>query len=287
MTLKVDTFEHDIADEIRRKEANLAEIQAVSKQNSPNLDVIPQKKLPWMTIVLAIVLVLSLLGIGGVVYFYYNDSLLPPSSKEQEVTKNDIPKVTADLALLSPTLGSEIGRFITGVEKKPSGYIFTISNYSAVFGYMTRNEMSYVDELLGQFSVSSTTQTIASSTPAVTPSGTPVTVTPQAETPAQVSTTSTTTPKTSKKTVVKTTPKTSTTTTVAVSTTTVPEEKPVAFAPQPLTVSSFKDITIANQNMRVYKKGEATVVYAFVGDKHVLISNTPDGILALKSAILR
>jgi hypothetical protein len=283
MTLKVDTFEHDIADEIRRKEANLAEIQAVSKQNSPNLDVIPQKKLPWMMIVLAIVLVLSLLGIGGVVYFYYNDSLLPPSSKEQEVTKNDIPKVTADLALLSPTLGSEIGRFITDVEKKPTGYIFTISNYSAVFGYMTRNETSYVDELIGQFSISTTTQSIASSTPVVTSSVSPVTVTPQVETPAQVSTTSTTTPKTAKKTVAKT----STTTTVAMSTTTVPEEKPVAFAPQPVTTSSFKDITIANQNMRVYKKGEATVVYAFVGDKHVLISNTPDGILALKSAILR
>jgi hypothetical protein len=39
--------------------------------------------------------------------------------------------------------------------------------------------------------------------------------------------------------------------------------------------------------MRVYKKDATTIVYAFVGDKNVLIANSPEGILALKSVILR
>jgi hypothetical protein len=45
MIPKVDTFEHDIADEIRRKEANLAEIQAVTKsqQAQPSIETPPKK----------------------------------------------------------------------------------------------------------------------------------------------------------------------------------------------------------------------------------------------------
>jgi hypothetical protein len=38
--------------------------------------------------------------------------------------------------------------------------------------------------------------------------------------------------------------------------------------------------------MRVWTSGNRTVVYAFVGNTTVLISNSTDGILALKSAIL-
>ena len=146
MTPKVDTFEHDIADEIRRKEANLAEIQAVSKQHSPTIENIPQKKLPWFMIVLIILLIISLLGIGGFAYYYYTNSLLPPSSQSVTIKKEDIPKVSADLTKISPTLQAQIGRFVSSVEKKDAGYILTINDYSAVFGYMARNESMFIDE---------------------------------------------------------------------------------------------------------------------------------------------
>lgn len=263
MTPKVDTFEHDIADEIRRKEANLAEIQAVSKQNSPTAENLPQKKLPWFTIILATLLVVSLLGIGGVAYYYFNDSLLPPSAQEVTIKKNDIPKVAADLAKVSPTLNTEIGRFVSSVEKRDAGYILTITDYSAVFGYMARNEETFIGELALLFE----------NTSAKTGTTTPVIV---ATTTPTVTGTTTLTSTTTKKTTSKQT----------VATTSSSSENQVPIG-TPQVPSYFSDLTLVNQNMRVYKKDTTTVVYSFVGTNSVLISGTPEGILSLKSVILR
>ncbi len=252
MTLKVDTFEHDIADEIRRKEASLAEIQAVSKQNSPPTEGVPQKKLPWFIIILVILLVTSIIGIGAVAYYYFTDSLLPPSAKPLEINKNDVPKVTADLIKLSPTLGSEIGRYISQVEKKETGYILMVNNYSPVFAYMTRNENMYIHELAALFK-----------DPA----------------PLKAPVTATTTEATS-------TPENSTTT--QKTKVTLKENQATTGTTTPVAEDSvFSDLTLDNQNMRIYKKDGETVIYAFVGDKAVLISKTPEGILSLRNAILR
>jgi hypothetical protein len=275
MTPKVDTFEHDIADEIRRKEASLAEIQAVSKQNSP-AEVAPPKKLPWMTITLSVLLVASLLGIAGVAYYYFNDSLLPPSAEEKKITKDDTPKITADLTKLSPTLNTGIGRFVSMVEKKDSGYILTITDYSAVFGYMTRNENTYIEELLSAFGTA--TQTASSTPQAISQA--------QVTTPSIVATTTngTSTVSTTTKPVTKTVPKAKTST--ATSTTATSSDN-AGYAQEKRPETYFSDMTLTNQNMRVYKKEGVTIVYAFVGNKTVLISNTPEGILALRNAILR
>jgi hypothetical protein len=54
-----------------------------------------------------------------------------------------------------------------------------------------------------------------------------------------------------------------------------------------LPTSPFSDITLDNQNMRVWNLGTRTVIYAFVADKAVVISDTTDGILLLRNAILR
>ena len=265
MTPKVDTFEHDIADEIRRKEANLAEIQAVSKQHSPTIENIPQKKLPWFMIVLIILLIISLLGIGGFAYYYYTNSLLPPSSQSVTIKKEDIPKVSADLTKISPTLQAQIGRFVSSVEKKDAGYILTINDYSAVFGYMTRNESMFIDELTVLFQ---TTEAQA-------------TTTPEVATTTLKETSTTTASSTVKKITQK--PATKTTSTQPGTST---EESTLSLAP-PQPPSFFSDLTLANQNMRVYKKDTSTVVYSFVGTNSLLIAKTPEDILSLKSAILR
>lgn len=266
MIPKVDTFEHDIANEIRRKEASLAEIEAISKQSSPNQEGVPPKKIPWVSVTLAILLVASLFGISGVAYYYFTDALLPPSSEEMKIVKNDIPKIAADLVKLSPTLGTEIGRYVSSVEKKDVGYIITINNYSAVFGYMTRNENAYIEELTASF-------------PSVVATATTQTITP----PPQVATSTLTASTTSSST--KQTKKT----TGKVATTTMSTSSPIINTSIQEVKSQpyFSDLTLANQNMRVYKKGNTTVIYAFVGNKKVIISNTPEGILALRNAILR
>lgn len=282
MTPKVDTFEHDIANEIRRKEANLAEIQAVSQQNSPNIEATEQRKLPWLTIILAILLVLSLVGIGAVAYYYFNDSLLPPSSQEVVVTKKDIPKVTAELTKLSPTLNSAIGRFVSSVEKKDAGYILTINNYSEVFGYMIRNENEsvYIDELASVFSKS---VPLSSSTPQVS-QDVPATTSPQsitqllAKATSSATSTKSTTPKPAAK---------SATTTKVTATSSILTLEPITLTQDPMPIAAYQDITIENQNMRVFKKGNTTIIYAFVGDTTILIADSQEKILALRGAILR
>lgn len=273
MTPKVDTFEHDIADEIRRKETTLEEVKAAALKTSELVSVItPQRKIQPLTIVLITLLSASLLGIGGVVYYYFHDSLLPPSAQSVEIPKKDIPKTMADVAKMSPTLGNEIGRFITSVEKKDKGYILSINNYSAVFAYMTRNENAYIDELAMLFTLKESTST-TSLQEKVSASAT-TTKTVIISTSTQTSTSTKTTPTISTTTLLLS-EKTSTTTTSD-----VPQDEYTSD-------SKFSDITIANQNMRVYKNEKQHVVYSFIGDTTVLISNTPEGILALKGAILR
>lgn len=291
MALKVDTFEHDIADEIRRKEATLEEIKVVSKSQEPIVEV-PAKKIPTLTISLIILIILTLGGIGGLAYYYFHDSLLPPSSAPITIKKSDIPKITAEVAKLSPVLGSEIGRFTTSVEKKDSGYILSINNFSAVFAYMSRNENAYIEELASLFVGAELTSTTTLQEEVVVASTSPQVATVAVSTSTPKATSTTITKKaTTTKSVPEKNPKPSTASTTKSSVVTVvPEEILVAtttILQNSASNSSFKDVTIANQNMRVYKNGKRTVVYSFVGDKHVLISDTPEGILALKSAIIQ
>ena len=293
MTPKVDTFEHDIANEIRRKETTLEEVKAAAAKTTEQTPVtIPPKKTSPFTIALVALIVLSLIGLAGVAYYYFHDSLLPPQAKPVEIRKKDIPKMTEAVVKISPTLGNEIGRYVTTVEKKDKGYIISINNYSAVFAYMTRNENAYIDQLAKLFTeevIASTTSTkeevkpVATTTPVIkiviTTDTTPVAT----STKTATSSTKTTVIAPAKK---STTPQSTTTTEIAA----VPEK--VSTTTQEIVqvgtaVSSyFSDVTVANQNMRVYKKGNQTVVYSFVGDTTVLISDSQEGILALKNAIL-
>lgn len=284
VTSKVDTFEHDIVDEIKRREATLAEISAVSKATSLENAIVPQKKPQLIVITLVSLFVIALIGIGIVSYYYFNDPLLPPSSQSVNISPNNIPKVIADLNKISPSLATGIGRFVTVTEKKERGYVLTIGDYSSVFAYMTRNEAFYINELSLLFSsVSSTTKALA--TPIVVPA---VSTTTKVISGTSSQATSTKTSSSTKKTV----PTASATSTQAVSdatstlflATTTRETEPKIEVIQGMKAS---DLTLANQNMRVFTSDGISIVYAFVGTTKLLIARTPEDILALKSAILQ
>ena len=312
MTPKVDTFEHNIAEEIKRKEELLAQASLTSPASQD--DIILPKKPPILLIALITCFVLALAGMIGLGYFYF--TTLPPTQEPAPPRVEDTPKVPAGLPSLSPTLEMSIGRFVTKVEKRDLGYVLTINNYSAVFAYMTRNENAYIDELASQFYATSIvapvvpetptkedgtttpragasaingSTTRATSTPVVTGSTTTATTTTQVK--------ATTTEKTPlPKVPVKKQPlKVSTSTTPVVASTTLPavddeENLNLVVATDTLqeaTSTDFRDVTLSNQNMRVWTSGKKKVVYAFVDDKTVIISNSEDGILAIKSVILR
>ena len=50
---------------------------------------------------------------------------------------------------------------------------------------------------------------------------------------------------------------------------------------------TIKDVTLSNQNMRVFTRGDVTLVYSFVNTNNVLFSNSKEGILVLKNGLPR
>lgn len=292
MTLKVDTFEQDIAAEIKRKDASLTDISAA--KNDVGNDAPMPKQTPIFLIVLIILFVIALCGMLGLAYFYFTDSLLPPSQQPVTIKADDAPKANTALVGISPVLAREIGTFVSSVEKVDSGYVLTINNYSAVFAYMTRNENAYIDQLALLFPVSITNTVPAG--PVLATTTPPVATTTPTST---ATTTSTSTSKTAiKKTPIKstkTTPTKPSTSTPMVATTsdndivvsTMTPAIPAALATgDQVNDQRFKDVTLSNQNMRVWTSTNHVVVYSFLGTTKVLISNSPQGILTLRSAIL-
>ncbi len=282
MTSKVETFEHNIAEEIKRKEATAAQIASVSNtvENNPTPETVPtaKKKTPIFLITVGVLFVFSILGLGGLGYFYFTDTLLPPSAGAQIITKEQIPKELSDLNALSLTLGTEIGRYVTSVEKQQAGYIITINSYSPVFSYMVKNEDAYIQELAA--SISPVVPGSQVTTPSVEivpkqPTTTPALSTTTAATTTKNTKTSTSTLKISSTSQTKTA---STTTGTNIGTTTpINQEGPY-----------YKDITVSNQNMRVWtSSNKQTVVYAFITDTKIALSKTTEGILSLKGAIIR
>ncbi len=280
MTPKVDTFQQDIADEIKRKDASLADISAASNNIGNHPEDTAKKPAPVFLITLVTLFIFGMFGIVGLAYFYFTDSLLPPSAQSVEVTPDQVPKIIAALPTLSSTLNTQIGRYVTAVEKKDTGYIITINSYSPVFSYMVRNENEYIEELAQVISpaplIATTTRPVAAASTIIQVAST----TPKTTATTTATTTKTTT-KTTSKTIVQSTKNatsTSTTTPVTSTTTQIVEDQVGPY---------FKDVTIANQNMRVWTSGKQVVVYAFITTEKIAISPTIEGILALKSAIIR
>jgi hypothetical protein len=282
MVPKVETFENNIAQEIKRKEASLTQISSASN-NVGNDTVELPKKPPVFFVALVVFFGLCLLGFGMVIYFSITTNGKPIPIETPPITQ---PKETSSLQSLSPVLSDQIGRFVTGVEKKKEGYVLTINNYSAVFAYMTRNESEYIEELSKVFigvpitlatttPPTQTTETqpteIATSTK---PTATPTTIKPTA------SSTTTTKPSASST-------KTTSSSTPVVETPSTESILPESFPTQDVPVSTFKDVTLSNQNMRVFTRGDVTLVYSFVNTNTVLISNSKEGILILKNGLPR
>lgn len=280
MIPKVDTFEGDISYEIKRKEASLTEISAASNNVGNNDDIILPKKPQVFFIVLISFFVFCVIGLATLAYFYFNDAILSPTVQNTAITESAVPKNKADITTLSPTLSNEIGRFITGIEKKDQGYIITINQYSPVFAYMTRNENDYIQELSllfgGDVAVKQnlpqiSTTTLQATTTVVTKTATSTTSTSTIVVPRKATSTLSTQP----------TPKV-----IVVSSEQQPSTTTAITLPQETEAPRFTDITISNQNMRVWTFRNQMVVYAFVGTNTILISNTKEGILNLRSAIL-
>ena len=152
---KVDTFEQDIANEIKEKEADVVSISTASGDIG-NTPLPPSDRSPALLVIsivfIIIVVVASVFG-----YLYYAKSKTPvqPLTENTAVTPS-----TTLLVTISPTLNQEIGSFVGSSVANDYGYTLTLTSYSPVFSYMLRSEDLYADELanaLGQARDMSTT----------------------------------------------------------------------------------------------------------------------------------
>lgn len=250
---KVDTFEHDISSEIRLKDASLSSIATAVGDIGNTPEIKPRPSLFIISVVL--LFVCGVIGAGFVGYTYYKEVENRRIAETTKITQKNVPRPAVSLKTLSVTLDSAIGSYVSDIKKTTPGYTLTLSSYSPVFLYMIKNEDEYIEELSLLF-MKKPQDKKATSTPNKTPA---------LEVPQITATTSINTASTS--------PVTGTTSTSTL--TSLP------------TTPVFEDVTQSNQNMRIWRYGSSTVVYAFVNQKALVISSSTEGILELRSAILR
>lgn len=249
----VDTFEQDIVKEIHQKEASIMDIASSVGDISNKEDDAPKDRTLMMSI-LGVLIVCGIIGVGYLVYLSYQGTF----SSAVAPTKNGLPdkKVESSgipIGSLSPSLDKAVGQFLTNAQKTNVGYVINVVSYSPVFAYMLRNEKEFADDFALAVGNGHTAKNIAPSSP---------------KTPTMATSTGTSTPTTS------------TSTPVATSTITATDQNSLP------TEYIFSDITINNQNMRVATSVYGTVAYAFIGTNTLIISSSPEGIIALRSSIL-
>lgn len=205
----IDTFEHDISEEIKTKEATIGDIAAAGG----DIGNVTTKSTPVSTLLVAlgVFLVVAVIAVSIILFVkYFNQPEVTPT---MTLGGGTVPSAVS-ASSVSVSIESAVGPSISNIQKSEYGYVVRLISYSNVFSYMIKNEAAYADEIAA--SVGSPRDT------------------------------STTTPQ-----------------------------------------FMFTDVTINNQNMRVGVAGSSTVVYSFVNTDYLLISSTPEGILALRGGILR
>jgi hypothetical protein len=250
-TPAIETFEKNIADEIRHKEASITDIAAATEDVKKQAAVEEKKekhttRLFIIVGTLVLCAVISIL-VAGYMYAIGKFDPFKPSAEELSLEKEKQLKPAVTLASISPTLDYSIGRYVSRVQKDATGVVVELSSYQPVFAYMLKNENDFADELAKAVSVARDTKGVKRDT---------------------VNTSTTT---------LASSTDGGTTTIVSVSTSTE-----VYFAP-PLV---FSDITISNQNMRSAVSDKSTVVYAFLGTRALLIASSTEGILTLRARVL-
>ncbi len=261
--ITVDTFEHDIADEIRHKEASIEDIASATGDigNKPTEDSTTKSNSALISIV-AILILCGIIGASYLAYLYYVEGPATEAEKQKIIAtekKKNNPGVA--LEIISPVLAQQLGTFLTNVQKTSAGYSIEINSFSPVFAYMIKNEQSFGDDLSLAVGNNHTIKTKATSTQVIQ-QNTSHTASSSLASSTQVTGTSTK----------------SVTTSTTTTNSEAEEELPTSFI--------FQDITISNVNMRVATSIYGTVAYAFIGKQKLVIASSTDGILQLRSSIL-
>lgn len=133
----IETFEYDISDEVKKKEASIGSIASASG----NIENKPEPKISkGSTVFIILSIIFLFLSIAGVVWYMMllsNKNNAPVNT----VIKNNISTNThTDLQNILPSLDGNIGRFVSKIEITPTGYDLTLTDYKQVFAFVIKNE---------------------------------------------------------------------------------------------------------------------------------------------------
>jgi hypothetical protein len=151
MTLsKVETFEHDIAGEILKKEETVAKVdpkEALMAEVAEQTAVHPKTSSPLIFTALIVVLFLALASVAG--YFGYNYYITNKEQKALAASQVRTPpeKNTAKFFEITFPELSGLARFVTKAERNPYGFSITINEYTPVFSFIIKNEDLFAESI--------------------------------------------------------------------------------------------------------------------------------------------
>jgi hypothetical protein len=151
MTLsKVETFEHDIAGEILKKEEKVTRLdpkdELVAEVTAQTA--VPVKTSSPLTIT-AMVVVLILVAVSVAGYFGY--TYYTKQKEQQALAASQVrtppEKNTAKFFEITFPELSGLSRFVTKAERNPYGFSITINEYTPVFSFIIKNEGLFAESM--------------------------------------------------------------------------------------------------------------------------------------------
>lgn len=145
---KIETFEYDISDELKNKQATIVDIASMdgtieTKKDSPKKTSLSK----IILIILFIILTLSLILL--LTLKLTTPKQITPLSQVNPISS--IPQI--NLENLLPITNANIGRFISSVSKVDNGYAIKLLDFSSVYAYILQNESSFGKELENIFNI--------------------------------------------------------------------------------------------------------------------------------------
>lgn len=149
----VDTFEHDISEEIKTKEATMGDIASAGGDlgNIP----VQTSSVSTLMIVLGIILFIAVIAVAAIFFLRLSkETTLPPLSGSTSQTSGN-----ASIGDISYSINQAVGMSLGIMRTSEYGYTIELLSYPDVFAYMLKNEQRYADELAKALGVPRDTST--------------------------------------------------------------------------------------------------------------------------------
>ena len=151
----IDTFEHDIREEIKNREASVGDIASASG-NVGNVSSNTSRTSNSSKALLIFAGIMLLFIVSGFGYLGYVYIVQKPATKEkaaqildqQSKDANTEKIISEKLNKISPIISSGVSHFTSKIDTTPLGSVLTLNNYASVFAFMIKNEPAIAGEVM-------------------------------------------------------------------------------------------------------------------------------------------